>query len=164
MLISKPLLESSLVSAFENCRRAAEIKPHPAREYDFTGKRILLAEDNMLNAEIAKTLLESKNFTVDTAINGLKAMECYIEKPAFYYDAILMDVRMPLIDGLQATRNIRAWNKEDAARIPIIAMTANAFDEDIEKSKAAGMDAHLSKPIDPEIMYRTLYQFIYKNS
>ena len=164
MLISKPLLESSLVSAFENCRRAAEIKPHPAREYDFTGKRILLAEDNMLNAEIAKTLLESKNFTVDTAINGLKAMECYIEKPAFYYDAILMDIRMPLIDGLQATRNIRAWNKEDAARIPIIAMTANAFDEDIEKSKAAGMDAHLSKPIDPEIMYRTLYQFIYKNS
>ena len=77
-----------------------------------------------------------------------------------YYDAILMGIRMPLMDGLQAATNIRHWNREDAKLIPIIAMTANAFDEDVEKSKAVGMNAHLSKPIDPDLMYSTLYRVI----
>jgi two-component system sensor histidine kinase/response regulator len=115
-----------------------------------------VAEDNQINSEIAKTLLEEKNFTVETTVNGLKAMELFLKNPAGYYDAILMDIRMPLMDGLQAAVNIRHCDKPDAKTVPIIAMTANAFDEDVERSRAAGMNAHLSKPIDPEYMYVVL--------
>ena len=86
----------------------------------------------------------------------------FVKNPVHYYDVILMDVRMPVMDGLQATSNIRRWDKEDARTIPIVAMTANAFDEDVEKSRAAGMNAHLSKPIEPELLYRTLYRIIYE--
>ena len=131
-------------------------------EIDFSGKRVLVAEDNAINAEIAKKLLEGRHFTVEVAPNGLKAMEMFVKNPVHYYDVILMDVRMPVMDGLQATSNIRRWDKEDARTIPIVAMTANAFDEDVEKSRAAGMNAHLSKPIEPELLYRTLYRIIYE--
>ncbi|MEG2483589.1 MAG: response regulator, partial [Lachnospiraceae bacterium] len=79
-----------------------------------------------------------------------------------YFDAILMDVRMPVMDGITATQSIRQMSNADAKTIPIIAMTANAFDEDMKKTKAAGMNAHLSKPIDPELLYHTLYEFMYK--
>jgi two-component system sensor histidine kinase/response regulator len=161
MLISKPLFRSTLISAFQKAQgQSAEKETAKKINFDFTGKRVLLAEDNQINAEIAKSLLESKNFIVDVAPNGLKAMEMFTKSPVGYYSAILMDVRMPMMDGLQATSNIRHWDKPDAKTIPIIAMTANAFDEDIEKSRAAGMNAHLSKPIDPELMYRTLYRFV----
>jgi CheY-like chemotaxis protein len=74
-----------------------------------------------------------------------------------------MDIRMPVMDGLQASINIRHWNKEDAKTIPIVAMTANAFEEDVEKSKAAGMNVHLSKPIEPEVLYRTMYRVLYED-
>ena len=87
-------------------------------------------------------------------------MEKFLGNPAGYFDAILMDIRMPMMDGLQATMNIRHWNRPDAKHIPIVAMTANAFDEDVEKSLAAGMNAHLAKPIEPDLMYRTLYRLI----
>ena len=95
-------------------------------------------------------------------LSGLKAMELFVKNPVHYYDVILMDVRMPIMDGLHATSNIRHWDKEDARTIPIVAMTANAFDEDVEKSRAAGMNAHLSKPIEPTVLYRTLYRVIYE--
>lgn len=157
MLISKPLLRSNLVSAFERALGHVEKTGVEKQEYDFTGKRVLLAEDNDLNAEIARILLEDKHFSVDRAANGLKAMEKFIQSPQGTYDAILMDVRMPVMDGLQAASNIRHWDRPDAGTIPIIAMTANAFDEDVEKSRIAGMNAHLSKPIDPELMYATLF-------
>lgn len=160
MLISKPLLKSTLVSAFQKAKGQGEAEPLPEAAFDFTGRRVLVAEDNQINAEIARSLLENKHFAVELATNGLKAMELYIQKPVGYYDAILMDIRMPLMDGLQAATNIRHWNREDAKLIPIIAMTANAFDEDVEKSKAVGMNAHLSKPIDPDLMYSTLYRVI----
>ncbi|WP_138295000.1 MULTISPECIES: PAS domain-containing protein [unclassified Clostridium] len=123
-------------------------------------KRILLAEDNAINTEVAVMLLESKGFAVDAAENGLRAMELYSKSAAGYYDAILMDIRMPLMDGLAAANNIRHLSNADAKRIPIIAMTANAFDDDIEKSKAAGMDAHLAKPIEPERLYQILFDLI----
>ena len=160
LLISKPLLKTTLVSAFHKTRGEAEARADARRSYDFTGKRILVAEDNTINAEIAKTLLENRGFTVETAPNGLRALELFTQKPAHFYDAILMDIRMPLMDGLQTANNIRRWDKPDAKTIPIIAMTANAFDEDVEKSKAAGMNAHLSKPIDPDQMYATLHHLI----
>jgi len=156
LLISKPLFKSTLISAFQKARGSMERQKEHPLVFDFTGKRVLVAEDNQINAEIAKYLLEDKQVTVEIAVNGLKAMEMFISNPPGYYDAILMDVRMPMMDGLQATVNIRHWNRKDARTIPIIAMTANAFDEDVEKSKAAGMNAHLAKPVDPELLYRTL--------
>ena len=119
------------------------------------------AEDNQINTEVAMMLLESKGFKVDTAENGLRALELFSKSDKGYYDAILMDIRMPLMDGLTAATNIRHLSNADSGTIPIIAMTANAFDDDIEKSKAAGMNAHLAKPIEPERMYQTLYDFIY---
>jgi len=157
MFISKPLMKSTLVSAFEKSMGdGGECSTGTDEVFDFTGRRVLVAEDNQINAEIAKNLLELKHFKVEQAVNGLKAMEMFVQHPVGYYDAILMDIRMPLMDGLQATVNIRHWNRADAKKIPIIAMTANAFDEDVEKSRAAGMNAHLSKPIEPNTMYATL--------
>ena len=88
-------------------------------------------------------------------------MEMFSKTEEGYYDAILMDIRMPIMDGLQASMNIRHLSNKDAKTIPIIAMTADAFDEDADKSKAAGMNMHLAKPIDPPKLYRTLYNFIY---
>ena len=102
---------------------------------------------------------EGANLTV--VENGLQAVRMFQEKPEGYFDAILMDIRMPLMDGLTAATNIRHLSNADSGTVPIIAMTANAFDDDIEKSKAAGMNAHLAKPIEPERMYQTLYDFIY---
>jgi len=160
LLVTKPLLKTTLISAFQKAMGQVEEEPLSDEQFDFHGKRVMVAEDNQLNAEIAKTLLENKNFEVEVVVNGLKAIEQFIKMPVNYYDAILMDIRMPLMDGLQATTNIRHCDKDDAKTIPIIAMTANAFDEDVEKSKAFGMDAHLSKPIDPILMYSTLYRML----
>jgi len=160
LLISKPLLKSTLVSAFQKAKGQAEAEPAPLPDFDFAGLRVLVAEDNQLNAEIARSLLESKHFEVEVAANGQKALERYAQNPPGYYDAVLMDIRMPLMDGLQTATNIRHWDKADAKTIPIIAMTANAFDEDVDKSKAVGMNAHLSKPIDPNLMFSTLYRIL----
>ena len=160
LLITKPLFKSTLINALQKARGLEEEKAVQERQYDFTGRRVLVAEDNTINAEIAKRLLEHKHFEVEVVPNGLKALEKFVHSEPGHYDAILMDVRMPLMDGLQATANIRHWDKADAKTVPIIAMTANAFDEDVEKSRAAGMNAHLSKPIEPELLYRTLYHII----
>lgn len=166
LLVSKPMFKSSLISAFTKAlgEKEEEAQLPEEEDYDFSGKRVLLAEDNAINTEVAVMLLESRGFQVDTAQNGLRALEMFSKSPTGYYDAILMDIRMPIMDGLTAAGNIRHLSNLDAATIPIIAMTANAFDEDIEKSKAAGMDAHLAKPIDPARMYRTLYDFIYETN
>lgn len=164
LLMSKPMFKSSLVSAFSRALGEKEEQNHTEEQaavYNFSGKRVLLAEDNAINTEVAVMLLEDKGFVVETAENGLRAMELYSKSCEGYYDAILMDIRMPLMDGLTAAANIRHLSNPDAVRIPIIAMTANAFDEDIEKSKAAGMNAHLAKPIDPKRLYQTLYKFIF---
>ena len=118
------------------------------REPDFHGRRVLLAEDNELNQEIARTLLEMNGFTVECASNGQEALDLYCGGEAGWFDAILMDIRMPVMDGLEATRRIRTSSRPDARSIPVIALSANAFDEDMKKSMANGMNGHLSKPID----------------
>ncbi|SDX30700.1 extracellular solute-binding protein, family 3 [Eubacterium barkeri] len=123
---------------------------------DLAGKRILLCEDHPLNAQIATKLLEKKGMIVERAENGQAAIELFAKSESGYYDAILMDIRMPVMDGISATKAIRELERSDAKRIPIIAMTANAFDEDVKKSLDAGMNAHLGKPIDPKRMYQTL--------
>ncbi len=162
MLMSKPMFKSSLVSVFEKTfgQKDEEVKDDTPEDFDFTGKRVLLAEDHPLNVEVATRLLERKGFKVDNAENGVRAVEMFTIASEGFYDAILMDIRMPIMDGLQATRAIRHLSKKEAETIPIIAMTANAFDEDIEKSKQAGMNAHLAKPIEPNQLYHTLYDYI----
>ncbi|MBR5336687.1 MAG: response regulator [Lachnospiraceae bacterium] len=127
-----------------------------SENYDFTGKRVLLVEDNELNAEIARTLLEDVGFEVEEAENGKKAVLKYASMPPYYYDIILMDIRMPVMNGLEATNFIRAMGKEDSSTVPIYAMTANAFDDDMERSLQTGMNGHLSKPIDINKLYHTL--------
>ena len=120
------------------------------------GKRILLVEDNELNAEIAKTVLEDVGALITRAENGQQALELFKEKPAGTFDAILMDLMMPVMDGYTATRKIRELERSDAKTVPIIAMTANAFKEDAEKCIAVGMNAHLAKPLDIEKMKMTI--------
>lgn len=119
-------------------------------------KRILLAEDNELNAEIAITILEENGFKVERAEDGCKCVELFSEKPAGYYSTILMDIQMPNMDGYTASRKIRGMEREDAKAIPIIALTANAFDEDRNKAFAAGMNGHIAKPIDVGRMVRSI--------
>ncbi|MEG2116614.1 MAG: response regulator, partial [Clostridia bacterium] len=163
MLISKPLFKSSLCSTFEKIySEKTSSATAKVEEYDFTGKRVLLVEDHILNVEVAKKLLNIKHLDVDVAENGLRAIEIFAQKDAGYYDAILMDIRMPVMDGITATKSIRQMQKADAKTIPIIAMTANAFDEDIEKTKLAGMNAHLAKPIEPSVLYQTMQNFLTK--
>ena len=162
LLMSKPMFKASLISAFEKVLGRQEEKASEIQEdFHFDGKRILLAEDHPLNVEVATKLLERRGLAVESAENGLRALELFTTAPDDYYDAILMDIRMPVMDGLQAANAIRHLTKKSAKTIPIIAMTANAFDEDIQKSKAAGMNAHLAKPIEPQQLYQTLYDFIY---
>lgn len=119
-------------------------------------KRILLAEDNELNAEIAITILEENGFKVERAEDGCKCVELFSEKPTGYYSTILMDIQMPNMDGYTASRKIRGMEREDAKAIPIIALTANAFDEDRNKAFAAGMNGHIAKPIDVGRMVRSI--------
>lgn len=162
LLMNKPMFRSSLISAFNQALgiKEAEKEEPEEEEFDLSGKRVLLAEDNAINTEVAQLLLKSKGADVDVAENGLRALEKLAKSEEGYYDAILMDIRMPIMDGLTASRSIRNLSNKDAANIPIIAMTANAFDDDVNKSKAAGMNAHLAKPIDPKRLFRTLVELI----
>lgn len=120
------------------------------------GKRVLLCEDNELNQQIAQMLLNEKSVTCELADNGQLGMEMFNKSPPKYYDAILMDIRMPIMDGIEATKAIRSLDHADAKRIPIIAMTANAYDEDVRTTLEAGMNAHVAKPIEPERLYGVL--------
>ncbi len=159
--MAKPLFASSILSEFsqaiEQKRLSLDEEKPPA---DLTGKKILLAEDMFINAEIMKEILSMKEMQVDHGENGKITVEMFEKSPLNYYDAVLMDIRMPVMDGLKATENIRALDRPDAKTVPIIAITANAFDEDVQRSLQAGMNAHLSKPVDPEKLYQTLEEFI----
>ena len=125
-------------------------------DIQFTGKRVLLVEDNMINMEIVNMILSQAGFTVDTAENGKVAVERIASSEAGFYDAVLMDIQMPVMDGYTATRNIRRLADKELAGIPIIAMTANAFKEDADAAIDAGMQAHVAKPIDVDILLKTL--------
>ena len=129
---------------------------------NFKGCRVLLAEDMPVNSEIMKMVLAMKEINVELAENGKIAVEMFTNHEAGYYNAILMDMRMPEMDGLEASKTIRALDREDAKRIPIIALTANAFDEDVQRSMQAGLNAHLSKPVEPEALFETLEKLLFK--
>ena len=126
------------------------------------GKRILLCEDNQMNIEIASVLLKDKKMLVEAAENGAIGVEKFTSSPQGYYDAVLMDIRMPEMDGYEATKIIRTSKHPDAVKIPIIAMTADAFEESIRSAKEAGMDAYITKPIEPQKMFKTLQDYISK--
>ena len=120
------------------------------------GRNVLIAEDNAVNSEIVKRMLEKKGIKCTVTVNGLLALDNFRCSREGKYDAVLMDIRMPVMDGLQSTRAIRSLSREDAKRIPIIALTANAFDEDVKKCLDAGMDAHIAKPVEPQKLYEIL--------
>ena len=124
------------------------------------GKRVLLAEDISINAEIMVSILETNGIEADVAENGRIATELFESHEAGYYLAVFMDMKMPEVDGLEATRMIRSSNHPDASSIPIIALTANAFDEDVQKSREAGMNDHLSKPVEPDLIFSTLKKYL----
>lgn len=130
------------------------------KKADLKGRRILLAEDMAVNAEIIKMVLSMREMKVEHALNGKIAVDMFANSAEGYYDAVLMDMRMPEMDGLEASKHIRAMDREDAKEIPIIALTANAFEEDVQRSLQAGLNAHLSKPVEPETLFVTLESFI----
>jgi CheY-like chemotaxis protein len=128
--------------------------------FDFTGRTILIVDDNTLNLEIAGRLLEKKHCDVMLAHDGKEAVALFSSSRLRSIDVILMDVRMPVMDGLEATRTIRSLDRGDAKTVPIIAMTANAFDEDRKETKASGMDDHIAKPFEPEKMFGVIARYL----
>ena len=157
--VAKPLFAGSVLDEFRDAFRKKN-KLLLASKADLKGRRVLLAEDVQINAEIMLMVLSAREVEADLAENGKEAVEMFASHPEGYYDAILMDMRMPVMDGLEASRTIRSMDRPDAAEIPIIALTANAFDEDVHRSMQAGLNAHLSKPIEPDALYDTLESLI----
>lgn len=156
--VSKPLFKSTLYHSLRLFAgpdaRKAELSAEPAM--DFTGRRLLVAEDNELNWEIANELLASVGFSLDWAENGKRCVEMFQAAQPGYYDAILMDLRMPELNGFEATKHIRALERADAAQIPIVAMTADAFTDDIKACLECGMNGHVAKPLNMQELLRTL--------
>ena len=136
----------------------------PKDVVQLAGRRILLAEDNLLNMEIATELLKMRGADVTPAENGLEALEAFRNSELQYFDAILMDMQMPEMDGCQSAEAIRALDRPDAGTVPIIALTANAFAEDISRTAQAGMNAHLAKPINIELLCSTLTKLMSERS
>ena len=133
----------------------------PEARFDFQGKRILLAEDNDINREIAVELLGTETGAeIVEAEDGQQAVDLFQKSQPGHFDLILMDIQMPRMDGYAATRTIRAMDRPDAKAVPILAMTANAFAEDAEKSREAGMDAHIPKPLEIAAVYTTLNEIL----
>ena len=136
----------------------------PVNKVDLSGKRVLIAEDVEINSDILKMVLQMRGIESEVAANGRIAVEMFSSHPEGFYSAILMDMRMPEMDGLEATRVIRNMDRPDAKTIPIIALTANAFDDDVQRSLQAGLNAHLSKPVKPDELFETLEELVEEKS
>ena len=166
--LTKPIFRSELVQKLRFYIMGSPNKEQEtSREipkYRFESLRILVAEDNELNREIAVELLESVGIQVESVENGLQAVRKMEQNEAGYYDMILMDIHMPVMDGLEAAGDIRSLPDAGKAGIPIIAMTADAFEDDILRCKNAGMDGHISKPIDIEKMFEMIRTFDHKKN
>lgn len=160
--IAKPLFSGNLLEEFKNAlKKKRLLASGSTKKADLKGRRILLAEDMIVNAEIMMQVLKMREMEPEHAENGKIAVDMFASHPEGYYSAILMDMRMPEMTGLEATVAIRAMDRPDAKTIPIIALTANAFDEDVQRSLQAGLNAHLSKPVNPDVLFETLETMIH---
>ena len=159
--ISKPIFKSELISVLKNPKTVRK-KTDEILHSHYEGKHILLVEDNELNREIAEEMLKNAGFIVDSVNDGIDAVERMKDLDENAYDLILMDIQMPKMDGYTATKEIRRLSNQRKANIPIVAMTANAFEEDKKKSMAADMNANLSKPVNIKNLVKTL-DGIFKN-
>lgn len=166
LFIAKPLFQSTIFNLFLNVTGKEFLTRKEGttsvKTYDFSGYSLLLVEDTKMNLEIAVELLKDTNVKIDIAENGEEAVDKFVNSSERMYQMILMDVQMPIMDGYEATRLIRKSNHIQAKTIPIIAMTADAFTEDISKALSAGMNAHIAKPIDEVLLYQTIYQYLIK--
>ena len=158
--LDRPFYHSAVHDCIKRYLFDTEPAQQAAESFDFTGVTVLLAEDNEINREIAVELLEGFGLKLDTAINGIEAVRLFRESRPGYYALILMDIQMPEMNGYEAARTIRSLSREDGRTIPILAMTADAFVEDIESAKAAGMNGHLSKPVDFELLGREIRKYL----
>ena len=157
---AKPLFMSELRSVLAKPFGAEDASAAAEKGPDFSGKKLLVVEDNELNLEIASTILQEAGFEVDTAENGQIALEKVENAPADRYDLILMDIQMPVMDGYEATRRIRALSDKEKASVPIVAMTANAFEDDRKNALNAGMNGHIAKPLDLPKLFRVLSELM----
>ena len=158
---TKPLFPSDLKKALSRVTGHVEDeKPDELSETSFKGKRVLLVEDIEVNREIAKMVLSEIELEIDEAPDGTDAVEMFSKSPLNYYDAVLMDIQMPKMNGYNATRAIRQMSRADSKTVPIIAMTANAFDEDKNNVLEAGMNDHIAKPLDIPSLLATLKKYL----
>ena len=162
---AKPLFLSDLKSALLAANNMVDTELADSgsvwTKTDYSGKRLLLVEDNELNREIAEYILEEAGFEIETAPDGTDAVSMIEKSQEGYYDAILMDVQMPVMNGYEATKAIRAMRRSDVKVLPIIAMTANAMEEDKEAAIKSGMNAHVTKPLDVGLLMDVLHQFLH---
>ena len=161
--ITKPAFKSNLTRLFlglvqDSDGDAGHVSD--VKEYDLKDKRVLLVEDNDLNREITVEILGSTGIEICEAENGRQAVEIYKVKPEYYFDLILMDIQMPVMNGYDAALAIRKMKDTKKARIPIIAMTANVFAEDIQKVLSVGMNDHVAKPVDMNILVPTMMKYL----
>ena len=165
----KPLYKNRLINTFKGfLPKDDEVEHNSSLEEigkkDYSNKRLLVVEDNDLNREIATEILSMTGVKIETAENGKEAVDMMSASQPGYYDLILMDIQMPAMNGYDATCVIRAMEREDARKMPIVAMTANAFLEDIQQSKACGMNEHMSKPLDIDQLQRMLARWLTKQN
>lgn len=165
--ISKPMFASTIYNTLMAVTRRPNFESAPALDlpktvtpHDLSGRRVLLVEDNELNMEIATEILRMADMQVEHALNGQDAVDQILNSEADYFDLVLMDIQMPVMNGYEATQAIRNSNHPNAKTLPILAMTANAFVEDIARAKEAGMNAHIAKPIDVSQLYTTLTEIL----
>ncbi|MDD6192503.1 MAG: response regulator [Lachnospiraceae bacterium] len=163
--ISKPLFRTRLQRTFcallgEGEHEEMDVPWDELEALDFTGCRVLLVEDNVMNAEIGKEILSMTGLTVDCVEDGTKAVDRMKECPDGYYDIVFMDIQMPKMNGYDATRAIRTMDRPYCKEVPIIAMTANAFAEDVMAAKTVGMNEHIAKPLDMEVLAKTLCRWL----
>lgn len=162
---AKPLFMSDLKAALLAANNIGG-NAHPDTEADWTqadfgGKRLLLVEDNELNREIAEVILEEAGFEIESAPDGTDAVTMVEQSREGYYDAVLMDVQMPVMNGYEATKAIRAMHRKDVRTLPILAMTANAMEDDKEAALKSGMNAHIAKPLDIKLLMNVLRQYLH---
>lgn len=158
--LQKPLFKSTLCHGILRCMGRQQFEDTRKKLYSLEGKRVLIAEDNPLNREIAVELLKDMGAAVETAEDGAVAVERFRQSAQRYYDLILMDIQMPNMNGYEAARQIRTMSRQDAGSIPIIALTAEAFAENVEMAKEAGMNSHLSKPFDVNSLNQELRKYL----